>query len=73
MPVVMLQISKESNGVNCIFANKGDWGEIFGNLFIISSNSHFSKKKKNFEQYLFKPKPGPTYNSAEDNKLELTT
>ena len=30
MPGVMSQIGIESNGVNCIFANKRNWVEIFG-------------------------------------------
>ena len=30
MPGVMSQIGRESNGVKRIFANKRNWGEIFG-------------------------------------------
>ena len=29
MPGVMSQIGSESNGINCFFANKGNWSEIF--------------------------------------------
>ena len=45
------QINTESNGVNRIFANKGNWGEVFGHLFIISSSSH-SFNKADSEPYL---------------------
>ena len=53
VPGVMSQINTESNGENSIFANKGNWGEILGQLFITSSSSHFLNKT-DFEQDLLK-------------------
>ena len=35
MSGIMSQIGTESNGVNCIFANKGNWGEVFVAPFLL--------------------------------------
>ena len=44
----------ESNGINSIFANKGNCGKIFGaSLCYLKYSSHIFKKA-NFEQYLLK-------------------
>ena len=64
MPVVTSQIGTESSVVNSIFANKGNWGEILGHLFVTSSSSHFFYKI-DLERYLLKvikscPKPFST-------------
>ena len=55
MSVVTSQIGTESNGVNSIFANKGNWEKYLWHLFITSSSSQFLNKT-DFEQYLFKSK-----------------
>ena len=48
----MSRIDAESNGVNSIFANMGNWGEILEHLIVSSSSSH-SFNKTDFEQYFF--------------------
>ena len=53
MSVVMLQIGTKLNGVNCIFANEENRGEIFGHLFITSRSFRFFNKT-DFDQHFFK-------------------
>ena len=59
MPFIMSQncecwvdIDTESNGLNRIFVNKGNWEKGLGYLFVTSNSSHFFNKT-DFEQYLF--------------------
>ena len=70
MPIMMLQIGAESNGVNSIFANKGNREKLLGHLFIISSSSDLFNKA-DFEQYLFKLEPCLNPNREARSDLQL--